>query len=503
MRRRARVIVGTVRAVEGGRHVVVRSDGKRVFVKFAGEVKPRIGEDVIGNIVDTPEGATMTLARSVTEAILSGKALIAPAGDPEITARLLARTLAGTRHASLRPGFGACLERIPSSEDEDVLWAMQAIGPEAARLGMALNVIDVRHIAASPWDAETLRDSALPADPQGDGEALKEMHRLLRTGFHPGCSKMIDAASGTESVNFVIPYAPFAGGWGFARQIAGMSRGVYLRETFSASEARRLSSVRQMAAAIAGRHLTDSESARIEGRDGWRRHRAACFADALAVIAFLNGGGRPEAAKLFADLKQASLSFSRIPGSASIDPAVWEAATHRSVQVAVARAGEASSPAAMAALAADIARDTAMTPEQFETAGETMSREDCAAADAAAARVSTDRHALSDGEREACVQAWLADFRQVSAHLCPAGENPRDGIAARMSSFGGMHVPFDMESAFDSEMAELETRAGRRSSVSALAADRAGLSRRIKALFVSAPKQDEDGAFELEGFSGP
>src|SRR5690606_3223846 len=113
------IVVGTVRAVRNGRHVVVRRDGSTIDVAFDGNASPLIGGDVIGRVTYGDFGeARMTLRKSVLDVILEGKVQIFPMGlRPDLTARALAKLLSRARSAVIAPGEGISIERSPVSSD--------------------------------------------------------------------------------------------------------------------------------------------------------------------------------------------------------------------------------------------------------------------------------------------------------------------------------------------------------------------------------------------------
>lgn len=139
-----RLILGTVRGRIGGqRHTVALTDGSVLRVQFEGEVMPRIGADVIGILDDSSGENRIELVPDVAKRMLKGKRTkIIPFGRPDVTARMLAYLLDGTGPALIRPGVGGIIERTPIIKDPDLRWALSILEPEAARLGLALNVVD-------------------------------------------------------------------------------------------------------------------------------------------------------------------------------------------------------------------------------------------------------------------------------------------------------------------------------------------------------------------------
>jgi hypothetical protein len=205
--------------------------------------------------------------------------------------------LSKQKSAVLAPGTGMTIKRRPHSDDVDLQWAVSKFSPEADRLQVALNVIDVRKMSASIWQTSTLRDMSLPADIEGSRRSMHELTRVLRSGFHPEVSRMIENLSGNQdiSVNFVMPYSPFVGALGFARTLGAMNSGYFPTVEFSISDARRLSSARMVGLAMAHKALGAGQAnvANVD-QSARTRHVASSFADAMTAIAYLTEGGNPE-----------------------------------------------------------------------------------------------------------------------------------------------------------------------------------------------------------------
>lgn len=500
------LVVGTVRAIRNDRHVVVRRDGSTVDVVFEGDGIPRMGGDVIGVLRTDDDGIhRMTLKRSVSEALLEGKTRISAAGTrPDLTARLLAKVLARSRSAMIAAGSGVAIERSPTTEDPDLGWAMSMFRPEADRLAIAMNVIDVQAVSRAPWRPSTLHDLTLPADLEGNGQAMRDLTRLLRSGFHPDCNRMIEQISGMReiSVNFVIPYSPFSGALGFAREVSNMDRGYFPTVDMTISEARRISSARHLALSLAHASLGAAAGTQANPEQSPRAaHMANCFADAAAALAFLASGGRREAMTAYADLKESSLHFGRRPGGNDLRRDVLGEATHRAIRAALEPAviARAITPAAIVAEAVRIARRAALPASRFQ--GEVS----VATADEArsAARVAAG---VGIGLREA-PQSDLGHFSEVyrrEVRSLAKDHSVSDLSASRFMAFGAMHVPLRFADVFDEETRALPrvVAAPKKESVVSVLSDPARLARRVRARTSIRPPSEDD-ALEFDGPLGP
>jgi hypothetical protein len=448
------IIVGTVRGKnKDGSHVVVQRDGRRENVFFRGG-SPMIGSDVIGNLSAGEEGRVeMMLYPSVLDAMLDGNVKIIPLSKrPDLTARILAKMFERAKSAVFKPGGGMSIERTPHSDDPDIRWAMDNFKPEAERLGLALNVIDVKAVTRSPWDMKSLQNFSLPADIEGSRRSKDELTNILRSGFHPACSRIVEKFTGTNeiSVNFVIPYSPFSGSVGFARDIAGMHIGVFPLCSMNISETRRLSSARQMALAIAHNRLSVGKGFQADLDTHPRvRHLSNCFADAAASLVFLARGGRPEVIEEYAHLREASIYFGYEESRVGLKEGVLEQATHRSVRAAIEwfaeQGGAELSVKDLVTRAVRIAKATAYEGLRF--------------ADASAV---TEQEILGAVNSANLIAADLpSSTREYIEHL---GEKYRDDLDAlvaehkvhpvashRLLTFGAIHVPDRMERVF-SEM---------------------------------------------------
>lgn len=484
------IIVGTVRGTRNGKHVVVRRDGSTIDVAFNGSASPLIGGDVIGQLSYGDFGeARMTLRRSVLDILLEGKTRIFPMGArADLTARLIAKLLARSRSAVMAPGAGVSIERMPVSDDPDLAWAMAAFQPEAERLSIALNVIDVQAVARAPWQQSTLRDLTLPADIEGSRRTMDDLSRLLRSGFHPDCNRMVEQHTGNReiSVNFVLPYSPFTGALGFARDAAMMNHATFPAVTMTSGEARRLSSAKQVALALAHSRLGAGAGIQADVEGSPRAaHMAACFADAAAALAFLAAGGRRLAVAEYADLKEASLFHGYDMAAGRLRNGVLAEATHRALRAAAASpVAEGGSAREIVSEAVRIARRTALPSARFAIEERPLSSE-AANAQAAADRIGRD---LRDASRVE-VDGMAASYRRDIAGLVEEHRG-NEAAAARLVAFGSVHVPLRMDRVFDEETRSLPSHRDRSvAEASAQVANRDRLANRIR---TKAARQDDD-----------
>lgn len=448
------IIVGTVRGKNrDGSYVVVRRDGRRANVFFHSG-SPTIGSDVIGNAVpDGDDRMKMTLQPTVLDALLAGHSKIVPITKrADLTARVLAKILERAKSAVFKPGAGMSIERMPHSDDPDIRWAMDNFKPEAERLGLALNVIDVKAVTRSPWDMRSLQNFSLPADIEGSRRSRDELTKILRSGFHPACSRIVERFTGTNeiSVNFVVPYSPFAGSVGFARDAAQMNIGVFPLCSMNISETRRLSSARQMALAIAHNRLSVGKGFQADLDTHPRvRHLSNCFADAAACLVFLSRGGRPEVIDEYAHLKEASLFFGYDASTGGLKAGVLEQATHRAIRAVIEwhseQRDQEHSIKDLVTKAVRIAKATAFEGLRFADASAVTEQELFGAVNSAnfiaADLASATREYLDNlGEK----------YRDDLDALVE--EHRNDPVAAqRLMTFGAVHVPDRLEEIF-SEM---------------------------------------------------
>ena len=354
------LIVGTVRSRQGTRHTVVLPDGTRHSIIFEGTEIPRIGGDFIG-MVDASSGQLrMRLVKDVTALILQGRTLISVSGRPEITARMLSRMLRGAAPGIVRPGVGGIIERTPHVNDPYLAWAIGVLEPAAAKLGIALNVIDPLALADAPWSSESLKEDVLPADATGDAGGLTDLQSLLRGGFNPHCRRTLEMTGKAvvSSVDFIIPYSPFATGMSFSGELGGAFRSEAPKAPLSGPDARRISAFRQISMAFAQRYL-----GRVKAEPDMVRHVEESFADAAAAIAYLTSGGDERTVRNFARLRNAALA--RWDGTGEAPPATgavveavlsgWRFMAVKDVGALLTQAAEAAraaAPSTSAALAA-------------------------------------------------------------------------------------------------------------------------------------------------------
>lgn len=450
------LVIGTVRAIRNNRYVVVLRGGAVVDVVFDGEATPKIGGDVIGVLRRDGDGThRMSLRKSIAEVLINGRSNIAFAGfRHDMTARLLAKILAKSKSAAISPGNGVSIDRSPLSNDADLNWAMAIFGEEADRLGIALNVIDVDAVSKAPWRGSSLGDSILPADADGRGRVMSDLTKLLRSGFHPACNRMIENISGENeiSVNFVLPYSPYSGRFGFCRELSGMNRRfVPAVGGMTLSDSRRLSAARHLALGLAHARLGVGAVSYFDASQSRRaKHMANCFADAAAVLAFLSSGGDPSVAELYADLRESSLYFGRATGVGALHPGVLEEATHRSIRQAMKRevVARATTPKAIATEAVRIARRTAMPAVRFRYESDFVPDDELASASAIARRV------VRDVSNEDVARDVATSYRNEIRTLVRA-HSVSDLSSFRLVTFGGMHSPLHLSRIFDEETADI------------------------------------------------
>jgi len=453
------IVVGTVRGMRNGKYVVVRRDGSTIDVAFDGNASPLIGGDVIGRVTYGDFGeARMTLRKSILDVVLEGKVQIFPMGmRPDLTARALAKMLARAKSAVIAPGAGVSIERSPVSRDPDLAWAMSAFQPEAERLSIALNVIDVKAVAKAQWQPAALRDLALPADIEGNRRTMNDLARLLRSGFHPDCNRMVENHTGNReiSVNFVLPYSPFSGALGFARDVARMDLGTFPAVRLSISESRRISSARYVALALAHNRLGAGLGIQADvGGSPRAAHMAACFADAAAALAFLAAGGRREAIEEYALLKEASLRFGLDRATGALREGVLEEGTARALRAALATViPEAATPKQIVSEAAKIARRTALPASRFSGV-QAPTEQEAAAAEQAALKIGRD---LRDAPMDAVRRMARLYRKDIAALVYEHRGN--EAASARLVAFGAAHVPMRMDFVFEEETARLPVHA--------------------------------------------
>jgi hypothetical protein len=449
------IIVGTVRGKNAdGSYVVVRRNGSPLNVFFKG-TSPMVGADIMGNTAADENGrVSLALQPTVLDAILAGHARIIPVSKrADLTVRVLAKILERHKSAVIKPGAGMSIERKPHSDDPDLFFAMEAFRPEAERLGIALNVIDVKAVTRSPWDMRQLQDFSLPADVEGSRRSKDELTKVLRSGFHPTCSRLVEHFTGTSgiSINFVLPYSPFAGSIGFARDVAGMDIGVFPMCSMDISETRRLSSARQMALAIAHSRLSAGKGFQADiDSSPVTRHRSNCFADAAAALVFLSRGGRAGVVDEYALLREASLYFGFDTNTRELRAGVLENATHRALRAALNTPVEPDEDIrSLVTKAVRIAKTTALPGIRFTDSG-AVSEQEMHGAVASANLIANDIRQAPMAEVDALSVKYRNDLEQLVA------EHGDNGVSAyRLMTFGSVNVPDRMEHVFRSMIAPL------------------------------------------------
>lgn len=455
------VIVGTVRARKTNDvYMVVTRDGSAVDVTFDGDAKPLIGGDVVGNLSHGPTGeARLSLKRTLTDALLATNATIMLGGTrPDQTARLLAKYLARSKSAVIAPGLGMSIQRMPNSSDPDLDWALRTLSPEADRRQIALNVIDVKAISSSVWQTASLRDFSLPADVEGNRRSMLELTRVLRSGFHPECSRMVEGLSGNReiSVNFVLPYSPFSGALGFARDVAHMGSSFFPFIDMSLSDARRLSSAKMIGLAMAHNVLGAGGMSQADVEQSARtKHMANCFADALTTLAYLTSGGNQDVIKEYADLREASLCFGYDTGNWRLFDGVREEATHHTIRAALKefvgkKLGADMGSEDMVLIAVLLAKKTAFPAARFTADLEGAPDEEINAATDAANRVACDLRPAAADVYAAAGERYAHELRLL------VGEHGNNALSAsRLIMFGGLHMPLNMDDLFNRETYDL------------------------------------------------
>jgi hypothetical protein len=453
---RGDILVGTVRARKNnGRYVVVGRDGSVRDVVFEGKQSPLIGGDVIGRVRYNAVGeAVMSLRRSLTDTLLEGNVKIIMLGTrPDLTARSIAKVLARSKSAMISPGKGSSIERMTTTDDPDLSWALGVFKPEADKSGIALNVIDVQKVARSVWDNARLRDGNLPADIEGNRRSMSDLVRLLRSGFHPDCSRMVEHYSGNReiSVNFILPYSPFDGATGFARRVGGMDNSAMPAVSMTISEARRIGAARTIALGMAHEKLISGSVQADVMQSRRTMHLANCFADAAAAMAFIASGGRREAIEEYADLKEASLFFGLEEGADVARDGILVEATHKVLRkVLQADIEPGMSSADIVMNARRLATRYALPLIRFTGEVDMVTSDEVDSAVDAANRVAVDLRDNDPAVRETCERVYRDEIRLL------VDEFSADAIASqRLVTFGRINVPMGMMDIFEEETAGL------------------------------------------------
>lgn len=447
------IFLGTVRARDEDAYVLVRRNGESVRAVFEGDVKPKIGSDVVGLSKGSDNGIVrMELRSSVTEILMEGNVRLIPTTNrPDLTAKILARVLERSKTGVIRPGNGMSMERSPHSKDPDLKWAMDQLREEADDRQIALNVIDMKSVTTSKWEPSSLRDFSLPADTERNGKTFSQLSAILKSGFHPTCSRTIEKHTGRNqtSINFVLPYSPVAGASGFAREISMMDRGHFPLVTMTTSDARRLSSLRQIARALSHSALALRTHADVDASSR-ARHLSNSFADAAASIAFIRGGGDPRVIEEFANLTAARLHF----GTESFAPVseILEGSTHLAIRSAADPAifGKVRCQADIVRIAKMIANRTAFPAKSFDAPSIPQLLIDDGRD--AAMKVSLDGDSPDRSVREAVSRAFSNETEALVEEFSSS-----ELAAARFVAFGRNNTPLGYEDIFDNAVKGLPT----------------------------------------------
>lgn len=452
------VIVGTVRAKrDDNQYLVVQRDGTVLDVTFKGEIKPTMGGDVVGRVhFDDFGNAEMHLRNSVLDVIMEGSHRIIMMGNrPDMTARMLAKLLARSKSAVVSPGIGISIERSPVSSDDNLNWALDAFSDEAHRRGVALNVIDVQSVARTNWETASLRDSSLPADVEGSIRSLNDLTVLLRAGFKPYCSRMTEEITGNKeiSLNFILPYSPFAIPSAYAREMSSMGTTSFPLVSMELDETRRFCAARTIALGMAHNCLGSAEGMQADVESSPRaRHMAACFADAAAALLFLRDRGRSTVIAELADLKEASLHFGQsrfhtTPGV--LKEGVLIEATHKALRAAFA--ADIPHDASMRDIikaATRIAKKVALPASRFgtEDARDVATEAEMMSAAKVAQHVSIGFNQLTTDQRQAVEDRYRYELGELINEFA-FSENG----TARLVLYESYSVPDDLKHVFNEE----------------------------------------------------
>lgn len=452
------VVIGTVRAKrEDGTFVVVKRDGSVMDIAFEGEKRPLIGGDVVGRLhFDDYGAAKMVLRDNALEVILEGPHKVYVMGKrPDLTARMLGKVLARSKSVVVSPGDGIAIERTPLSDDDDLNWAMNSFKDESERRGVALNILDVRALAKMQWEQSTLRDMALPADIEGGQRTLDDLTVLLRSGFRPYCSRVVDKHTDNSeiSVNFILPYSPFLGATGFARRIASMGSNDFPITRMETWESRRFASARTIALGMAHNCLGARDGLQADVENSPRaRHLAACFADAVATLKFLADGYRSSVVAEIADLKEASLHYGRNRFMARediLEDKVLEEATHKAIRAAMAADLPFDAPMKdVLSTAARIAKKVALPATRFGTANgkDVVTEREQQASKRVASNIGVDLSSLDYDDLAAFSEHYRYDLQGLIAEL---GDN--ENSAARLALYESYNVPDKFKQVLEEE----------------------------------------------------
>jgi hypothetical protein len=436
------VLLGTVRAIKRDRAVVRCADGSGFIFKLEGK-RPALGESIIGRVGKSPKGGLLTLDLSRPEAAPRGSSTLSFFGDPTAAARLFKRFFASGA-AAYAPGRGDTVRRRRTTGDTDLDWALGVFDPESVREGVALNVLDVRALAATPWVKESL-SALLPSDTCDDPETTEALLACLRSGFSPTTRMILDTSlsESQESVDFSLPYNPLAGGWDWIRREGMQPRRSWPGATVDAGSARRLSAARQMALSFASRILPRTCAADDDDavRSAWRRRLANAFACAAAALAWSRARGDVSVLETWHSAR------------AAVPAALGEAASDQERVVVLS---EMTAPAIRCAIdsdqgrpllkeAAAIALATCLSAEN--PADRHRMTELAAQGIAAREAMFDDCDAIPPADRERRRALWLSDLADVMTHLGHA-----EVAMGRLATIGRATVPMGFQDVFDMEM---------------------------------------------------
>jgi hypothetical protein len=440
--RQKQVLVGTVRAIKDGRAVVRTPDGRGFLFTIKGRM-PSLGENVVGKVDPVRRNGLMTLDLSERQGLKSST--ISFFGDPEIFSRIFKRVYTGA--AAYAPGRGDTLDRLRLTGDADLDWALTVFGPEADREGVALNVLDVRALAAASWANDRIED-LLPSDTCRDPDSTEALLTSLRSGFAPTTRMILETSlSSQESVDFVLPYSPLSGGWNFTRREAMAARRMWPNVTIDAASARRLSAARQMAMVFASRVmpktiLTDDDDL---VRTVSRRRLVDAFSTAAASLAWLRAGGDRSALEVWSRAKKASGAMLSEAPDAEQRAVILCGMTAAAIDRVLA--GDRGRP-----LLKEAAVVAAATCAQTEDPNNRIRMIELAAeGEKARADMFVDCDEVASDEKERRRAIWRADLDDIIAHL------GRDTVAlSRLATTGRSSAPLGRcLDDFDDRMLEL------------------------------------------------
>ena len=285
---------------------------------------------------------------------------------------------------------------------------------------------------------------------------MGDLIRLLRSGFNPDCSRMVEQYTGNReiSVNFVLPYSPFAGASGFIRAASFMELAGMPIATMTVSESRKLSSLRTMCLALAHEKLSAGGGLQSDASQSRRAaHLANAFADAAASLAFLANGGRREAVEEYADAKEAAFVFGLDHDGVSVRDGVLVEATQRCDPHGSGGRSQGGH--------ADVGgprprREARQTPCASRRP---LRRRDRPADDRGDRRTASRRRTASPPTSArsadhdnllACADIYRTELRELADEHC---DSPV--ASARLATFGRLNVPHGLSYVFHEEMVDL------------------------------------------------